>query len=32
VNQTADGYGYNDGTGANDMQARFARMDRTATV
>jgi Ca2+-binding EF-hand superfamily protein len=28
VNQTADGYGYNDGTGANDMQARFARMDR----
>jgi Ca2+-binding EF-hand superfamily protein len=28
VNQTADGYGNNYGTGTNDMQARFARMDR----
>jgi Ca2+-binding EF-hand superfamily protein len=28
VNQAADGYGDNYGAGTNDMQARFARMDR----
>ena len=28
VNQTTDGYGNNYGTGTNNMQARFARMDR----
>src|SRR5437773_3129417 len=28
VNQTTDGYGNNYGTGTNNIQARFARMDR----